>query len=116
MGSRFSADRTAMAIFLNTLRERHLFFVDSLTSAKSVGYQLAKEMGVKTAHRDVFLDNEQDTEKNIHQLQTLIGLAQKNGSAIGIGHPYPTTLAALTRMQEQLRTEVTLVGVQSLVK
>ncbi len=116
MGSRFSADRQAMTIFLSTVRERHLFFVDSLTSGKSVGWQLAQEMGIKSARRDIFLDNEQDPDKIAQQIQALIALAVKNGSAIGIGHPHPATLAALTRMAGQLRAQVTLVGVQSLVK
>lgn len=116
MGSRFTADRAAMTLFFKTIRERHLFFVDSLTTAKSVGVPLAKELGIKSARRDVFLDNEPETGKTLQQIKTLIALAQKNGSAIGIGHPHPSTLAALTQMEEQLRTQVTMVGVQTLVK
>lgn len=116
MGSRFTADRAAMTLFFKTIKERRLFFVDSLTTAKSVGSPLAKEMGIKTARRDLFLDNEPEPDKIVRQIQALIALAQKNGSAIGIGHPYPPTLAALTQMQEQLRTQVTMVGVQTLVK
>ena len=116
MGSRFSEDRKAMGYLMELIKDRDLFFVDSLTSAGSVGYELAGKMGVKTGKRSVFLDNEQDKEKIKKQLDVLIRLARKNGSAIGIGHPYPATVAALGEYRETLRENVTLVPVHSLVR
>ena len=115
MGSRFSEDRKAMGYLMELIKERDLFFVDSLTSAGSVGYELAGKNGVKTGKRSVFLDNEQDKEKIKKQLDVLIRLARKNGSAIGIGHPYPATVAALSEYRDTLRENVTLVPVHSLV-
>ena len=37
-----------------------MFFIDSKTTPASVGDKLAREMGIPTASRNVFLDNEQD--------------------------------------------------------
>ncbi len=115
MGSRFSEDRKAMGYLMELIKERDLFFVDSLTSAGSVGYELAGKTGIKAGKRAVFLDNEQDKKKIKKQFDVLIRLARKNGSAIGIGHPYPATVAALSEYRDTLRENVTLVPVHSLV-
>lgn len=116
MGSRFTEDTKGMNYLLALLKKRGLFFVDSLTSAKSVGYDLAGKKGVKRARRSVFLDNEHDTEKIKRQLDQLMRLASKHGSAIGIGHPHPETVAALREYQARLRGSVNLVPVHDLVR
>jgi polysaccharide deacetylase 2 family uncharacterized protein YibQ len=116
MGSKFSADPVAMRVFLNTIKARGLFFIDSLTAINSVGYPLARDLGLKTAKRDVFLDNDQDETKILAQIGKLIALARQHGSAIGIGHPHPVTLAALRASQARLTQEVTMVPVHELVR
>ena len=115
MGSKFCVDPVAMRVFLNTIKPSGLFFIDSLTAVNSVGYPLARDLGIQTAKRDIFLDNEQDQTKIIAQIGKLIALAQRNGSAIGIGHPHPATLAALQAAQTRLSTEITMVPVHELV-
>jgi len=72
-----------------------MFFVDSVTTPHSVGLKLAREMGVRTAARNVFLDNVQDVAAIRKQIQQLARLAVKRGSAIGICHPHPATIQAL---------------------
>ncbi len=116
MGSRFSSDPKAMTEILDIIAGHNLFFVDSLTSAHSVGWKLAREKGMTTAKRNVFLDNDQDMKKITAQLDALVRLARKQGRAIGIGHPYPATLAALSSYQDKLRTRVKVVGVHLLVE
>lgn len=116
MGSRFSEDPVAMRLFLTTIKGRGLFFIDSLTSLNSVGLILARDMGVKTAKRDVFLDNEQDQTKILAQIGKALALAQRHGSAIAIGHPYPATLKALRIAHSRLTQEATLVPVHELVE
>lgn len=115
MGSKFSEDPVAMRIFLNTIKAQHLFFIDSLTSINSVGYTMARDLGLKTAKRDIFLDNEQEPTKILAQIGKLIALAQKNGSAIGICHPHPATVEALRSAQARLRLETTMVPIHELV-
>ena len=117
MGSKFTTDPVAMRIFLNTIKARGLFFIDSLTAANSVGYTLARDLGVETAKRDVFLDNGQTQTKILAQIGKLIALAQRHGSAIGIGHPYPATLEALRAGRPRLLgQEAVMVPVHELVE
>ena len=54
MGSKATEDEFIMRTVLHELKERNLFFIDSMTSPHSIGYQLSKEMGLKTAQRTVF--------------------------------------------------------------
>ena len=116
MGSKFTADPKAMHTLLSAVKSNGLFYVDSLTSAKSVGYTTAKELGIKTAKRDIFLDNEQTSQAIASQFTKLIAIAKRRGSAIGIGHPYPATLEFLTAFRPTLLKEVKLVGIHELVE
>jgi polysaccharide deacetylase 2 family uncharacterized protein YibQ len=95
MGSAFTQDAPRMEAVLEQLSARGMFFVDSLTSSKSVGAQIARNLGVTNARRDVFLDNERDVEKITQQLVKLLRIAEKNGTSLGICHPYPETITAL---------------------
>lgn len=95
MGSGLSSDSRAMRPVLSRLAKKHLFFLDSRTSAKSVGYRLAIELGVPAAERQVFLDDVEDPAAIRAQFARLLGLAKKKGAAIAIGHPHPNTLAVL---------------------
>jgi polysaccharide deacetylase 2 family uncharacterized protein YibQ len=116
MGSAFTANRAAMGIVLNALRRhRGLFWLDSMTTAKSVGFAMARGMGLVTARRDVFLDNIQKSTNIIKQLNKLLNLARRRGHAIGIAHPHPETLKALRRYQYTLRQEVQLVGIKTIM-
>ena len=96
MGSRYTEDAGKMRTVLGVLRENEMFFVDSRTSQRSVGYSLAGEMGLAAGTRNVFLDNVQDVEAIRKQLDELGMLARRRGSAIGICHPRRTTIQALT--------------------
>ena len=115
MGSRFTANSQAMRTLLAMVRAHHLFFLDSVTAANSVAYDLAREMGVKAERRTIFLDNDQNPDKIMAQLDLLVRLAGEHGQAVGIGHPYPATVEALRRYQTQLRTRTEMVGISRLV-
>lgn len=95
MGSALSADDLAMQPVLGVLEERGLFFLDSRTSAESVGFRLARRMGIPAAERQVFLDREIDAEQIRAQFRRLLAMAADEGAAIAIGHPYPETLQVL---------------------
>jgi len=104
MGSFLTQDRKAMAIILGEIKRKGLFFVDSRTSSKTVAYDVAKKLGLKSAERNVFLDDIEDEEEVIKQIELLINTAKKNGRAIAIGHPRPETIAALEKMLPALKT------------
>lgn len=95
MGSALSADRRAMAVVLGVARERGLFFLDSRTTAATVGFRLARELGVPAAERQVFLDDSLSAADIEAELERLRALALEEGSAIAIGHPHPVTFAQL---------------------
>jgi hypothetical protein len=97
MGSRFTEDRGKMGIVLRVLRENGMFFIDSVTTPKSVGLGLSREMGVRASARNApFLDNSEDVSAIKVQLASIMKLAMKKGSAIGICHPHRGTIRALT--------------------
>ena len=97
MGSRFTEDRAKMGIVLRVLRENGMFFIDSVTTPKSVGLGLSREMGVRASARTApFLDNSEDVSAIKVQLASLTKLAMKKGSVIGICHPHRGTIRALT--------------------
>ncbi len=97
-GSALTENKEAMKFLMAELKARNLMFLDSLTSAQSVAYSTAKEFGLKTAKRDVFLDNDSDNPASIRkQLDELVDIARKNGKAIGIGHPHPATVIELRK-------------------
>jgi len=97
-GSSLTENKEAMKFLMAELKARKLMFLDSFTSAKSVGYATAREFGIKSAKRDVFLDNDAENPASIRkQLDQLATLARKNGKAIGIGHPHPATISELRK-------------------
>lgn len=95
MGSGLSADERSMSTILGVLASRGLFFLDSRTSARSVGYRVAMRLGLPAAERQVFLDSDVRPEAIREQFHRLLGLARSRGAAVAIGHPHPETLAML---------------------
>ncbi len=92
MGSRFSADRAGMAVVMAEVKVRGLLYLDSRTTPDTVAPVLARRLGVPAAHRDVFLDNDQNTESVRERLSALEDVARRQGYAVAIGHPHPGTL------------------------
>jgi len=109
MGSKLTSHSDQMNQIFTILKKENLFFVDSRTSAKSQCKSSARLLKVKFAQRDVFLDNFQDTKYITGQLEKLMDLAKKHGSAIGIGHPYQATLEALSKKLPKLKNKVEFV-------
>ena len=96
MGSRLTRKRTQMVWLMQALKRKpELMFLDSRTTEHTVAADVARELGIPTLERDVFLDNEQDEESIRSQLLALVRVAKRHGSAVGIGHPYPETIEAL---------------------
>lgn len=116
MGSRMTEDEFSMKLILEEAKKKGLFFVDSLTSNHSVAYNMAKEMGIKAARRQVFLDHEEDVAKIKSQLKLLKDIALKYGQAIGIGHARNITIAVVKEMIPELEKEgIRFVKVSELV-
>jgi len=104
-GSKASADARVMHDVMAIVKTHGLFFIDSKTSPNSVAAQVAQAAGVPAASRDIFLDNRADIAYTETMLQQAVAFAKQNGSAIAIGHPRPTTLAALQAMYAKMQAE-----------
>jgi uncharacterized protein len=114
MGSAFTEDAQGMAAVMSVLKAKSLFFLDSVTSAKSSAPEAAHQAGVPLYRRAVFLDNVRNTRTILGQLKTAERLALKNGRAIAIGHPYTETLDALKAWARERDGRVQLVTLTQL--
>jgi len=115
MGSSFTEDHDKMLIVLTELKKRNLYFMDSRTSRNTVGFGLARKIGLLAAKRSVFLDNDPGPRAIRMQMERLLNMARHKGAAIGIGHPYKETLTMLKEYCSILKKEYRLVRVSELV-
>lgn len=102
MGSRFTEDAAGVDALMAELKEQGLFWLDSRTTAATRGPEAARNAGVPSISRDVFLDAEVSADFIRGQLRKLVEIARARGSAVGIGHPHPETIAALREMRDEL--------------
>ncbi|MCP4395005.1 MAG: divergent polysaccharide deacetylase family protein [Alphaproteobacteria bacterium] len=117
MGSKFTANSHCMDVVLDELKKKGLLFIDSRTSAKSVGYKLAAEKDMPYAVRHVFLDPMPGEAVLKRQLKKLEYVASQRGYAIGIGHPRDVTISALRKWLPQLKDKgYALVPVSEIIK
>lgn len=98
MGSKGTADERIMRAVLSEVKARGLIWVDSRTSLQTVGARLAGEMGIPSASRQVFLDNEDDPDAIRSQIARLLDIARRQGQAIAIGHAQRRTAQVLREM------------------
>jgi uncharacterized protein len=116
-GSRATADPALMQTLMSLLRERRLFFIDSRTTALTVAYDAAETSGVRAASRKVFLDDTATRDAVLAQLDLAARDAMRDGSAIAIGHPHATTIAALSEGVPRLEARgIRLVFASDLVR
>ncbi len=117
MGSAATANRALMEDVMHVLASRRLFFIDSRTTPATVALDVARRMGVPAFYRSVFLDDTESVPATLSQLRLLIADARRRGAALAIGHPYPTTIAALREFLPGIsRDGVALVPVSQLIE
>ncbi len=104
MGSRATADRRVMESVLGALPEG-MYFIDSRTTGTSVATAVARQMSVRAASRNVFLDDVATDSGVRQQLRQLAREAEQHGMAIGIGHMYPATVRVLIAEVPRLRRQ-----------
>lgn len=115
-GSGLTANVKRMRWLMEELAEYPgLAFIDSRTTHHTVALSTAREYGLATTHRDVFLDH--DPEKIHEQFELLIEIARRNGTALGIAHPHKETIRYLRRQLPSLeQRRVQLIPVSRLLK
>ncbi|MGL4858752.1 MAG: divergent polysaccharide deacetylase family protein [Enterobacteriaceae bacterium] len=116
MGSAMTASLPAMQQVFRVLQQYRLrYFLDSRTIGSSQVRAAGVGTGLCVLSRDIFLDDSKNEQDIRRQLQRAIAVAQKKGSAIAIGHPYPETLRVLQQMLPQLPANVVLVKPSMLI-
>lgn len=105
MGSELTQNKQSMQWVMETLKGEDLFFVDSLTSPKSVAYQQAVKYQLPALRRHIFLDNNKSTQALTKQWNKAIKIAHKTGRAILIGHPYRESHAFLAQQIPKLAAQ-----------
>ena len=116
MGSRMTQDPERMAMVMEALKERNLYFIDSKTIYSSVAADVARDSGVAYGERDVFLDHEPTYEFAITALKKTEDIARRRGFAIAIGHPKEGTIKALAEWIPTLKDKgIELVPASELV-
>ncbi|MEW6107821.1 MAG: divergent polysaccharide deacetylase family protein [Nitrospirota bacterium] len=97
MGSAFTEDERSMKVLMTVLKERGLFFLDSLTTSRSVGENIARAKEIRLIKRDIFLDNNGSQSSLEAGWKKLIGIAHSKGRAIALAHPKESTIEFLEK-------------------
>ncbi|MFA4989222.1 MAG: divergent polysaccharide deacetylase family protein [Candidatus Omnitrophota bacterium] len=105
MGSKATSDLKTMEIILKESKRRHLYFLDSYVTAKSICLGLARKLNLTFFRRDIFLDNKGDKEYIREQVYALKAKARLRGFALGIGHDRRATLEVLREVMPLIARE-----------
>ncbi len=118
MGSYLTKNPRLMGWLMQAMMFRDdLYFVDSRTTTETVAQAEAERRHIDATRRDIFLDYERDSRIVAAQLSELIKHAQRYGSALAIGHPYPETMTALETWLPGLQQQgIELVPVSRLIQ
>ncbi|PRD13742.1 divergent polysaccharide deacetylase family protein [Pantoea coffeiphila] len=109
MGSAMTSSLPGMEKVMQVLDRYNFYFLDSMTIGNSQSTRAAAGTSVKVIKRRVFLDDTQNEADIRQQFTRAVRLAQRDGSAIAIGHPHPTTVRVLQQMLPTLPADITLV-------
>lgn len=109
MGSKMTSSLPGMQKVMQALNHYRFYFLDSMTIGNSQSVQAAQGTSVKVLKRRVFLDDSQNESAIRQQFTRAVKLAQRDGFAIAIGHPHPTTVRVLQQMLPTLPADITLV-------
>lgn len=119
MGSLLTQSDEKMTWLMEMAKQKDWYFLDSKTSEDSVAQTIAKQTGLATIGRDIFLDHYTDAnplnEVLSQQLQRAKKIALRQGQVVIICHPYPETLAFLKAQLPKLKQDFELVKISNLL-
>jgi polysaccharide deacetylase 2 family uncharacterized protein YibQ len=104
-GSRFSQYAAGLNVVLDDMKSRNLIFYDSRTISDSLAYDIARQKGILTAERSLFVDasSAEQTRQNIDSV-ALRALYSPNYNYLMIGHPRPESVPGFLLAQADLAT------------
>ena len=98
MGSLAMQHKNVLIPIMDILKEKGLFFVDSRTTPKTVGYELAQEMDIPTYIIDSFLDTGTFPDRVTAKTNRLLELAKSQNEIVVISHCTPKSLEELKQI------------------
>jgi polysaccharide deacetylase 2 family uncharacterized protein YibQ len=104
MGSLLTRHPGQMRWLMEALQQRgNLYFVDSITTNKTVALKVALEHQLAGVRRNIFLDHERSEAAIRNQFERFVTQARAVGTSLAIAHPYPETLRVLEQELPALR-------------
>ena len=103
-GSKFSENYKKSKVLYKALMDNGFKFVDSKTSQRSKFKKIAKEFGRRYVENNMFLDDKLTSKATLKQIKKAVSLARRDGLAIVICHPHPTTFKALKEAKPYLKS------------
>jgi hypothetical protein len=116
MGSRITKDYVKMSLVIQEIKNRKQFFIDSCTEKDSIAFNVAKELAVPAAKRQVFLDNDRNSKAMLKQWKLAMNIASTKGKVIVIAHMHSETITILEKIILDAKDKVAFVPVSCLVK
>ena len=116
MGSRATSDLRVMKVVIGYLKKKGLFFLDSVSTPKTVVRKVCRGLGLPYLARDVFIDNQSNLDYIKEQIKRAVRLAKKKGYAVLIGHDRENTLRALIDMETYLRENAKVIKASELFR
>jgi polysaccharide deacetylase 2 family uncharacterized protein YibQ len=116
MGSRFTEDRVRMRAVLEAVAADGRYFVDGLTSAWSVGFDEARELGIRAGRRQILLDPDEEEATMRARLEEVERWADRRGTVLVVAHGRRLTVRLLAEALPRWETHgLRLVPVSTLL-
>ena len=105
LGTRFMLHSETFLPVLKSIKQRGLIYVDSRSTSRSLGPDLASSIQLPKAFNNVFVDKEPSQEKIKNKLDELERIALERRFAVGIAQPLPITIEILSQWTKGLKTK-----------
>lgn len=105
LGTKFMLHSETFLPVLKSIKQRGLIYVDSRSTSRSLGPELASSIQLPKAFNNVFVDREPSEEKIKNKLDELEKIALKRRFAVGIAQPFPITIEILSQWTERLKAK-----------
>ena len=105
LGTKFMLHSETFLPVLRSIKQRGLIYVDSRSTSRSLGPELASSIQLPKAFNNVFVDKEPSQEKIKNKLDELERIALKRRFAVGIAQPLPITIKILSQWTKGLKTK-----------
>ena len=112
MGSAIMENERCLDAVVKAVKKNDIVFIDSKTTAKSLGEKVCDENGVVAFERDVFLDSTDDINEIKGRLEQAKNIALKEGYAVAIGHVGPEGGSVTARAIDEMKDELENCGIE----